>query len=91
MYQTISGIVNSIASAVSDITSSSLAGLNTFATNVLQCLDNGPRILYEPLDFEYLSNIPTTTEAAIVRTITGNYRKNDYRNEHDIKIISPIS
>lgn len=88
MYQTISGMLNSIAQAVSGIASSGLSGLNTFATNALQCLDNGPRILYEPLDFEYLNNIPTTTEAAVVRTILGNYPNNDLTFRKS-RIISP--
>ena len=76
-------MLNSLAQSVSDMASSGLSGLNTFATNVFQCLENGPQILQEPLDFEYLNKIPTTTEAAIVRTILGKYPQNYYENEPD--------
>ena len=48
--------------------------LNTFATNFFQCLEQGPRFVYNDLDLEYKppAKIITTTEAATPRTISGN-------------------
>ena len=49
-------------------------GVNTIATNVLQCLEQGPRIVYTELDLDFKTSkptIPTTTVRATERTISG--------------------
>ena len=48
--------------------------LNTFATNFFQCLEQGPRFVYNDLDLEYKQpeNVTTTTEPATPRIISGN-------------------
>ena len=70
-YITITGIVDWIADLLSNVVSPTV---NTFATNALQCLDRGPRILYTPLDLELNTpkpGIARTTEPTTVRTISG--------------------
>ena len=54
------GILDWVAEAIEN----GLSPLNTFATNALQCLDQGPRIIYTPLDFE------RTITKAVERTTT---------------------
>ena len=51
LLDTISGAIESVLSPV-----------NTVATNVMQCLDRGPRIIYNELDLE------TKTQTPIERT-----------------------
>ena len=49
------------------------SGFNTMASNVFQCLNEGPRLVYEPLHYDY-STTTTTTEAAVVRTYGKRYK-----------------
>ena len=59
------GLLDWIAEIISNV----LSPVNTFATNVLQCLDRGPRIIYTPLDFELKTTNPverTTQPPAVV-------------------------
>ena len=51
------GILDWIAETISYV----LSPVNTFATNVLQCLNRGPRIIYTPLDFERKVTKPVET------------------------------
>ena len=50
------GVFGVISALVDSFTN----GASTFATNFIQCLEKGPRIVYTPLDFE-LPPLPTTT------------------------------
>jgi len=49
------------------------SGFNTMASNVFQCFNEGPRLVYEPLHYDY-STTTTTTEAAVVRTYGKRYK-----------------
>ena len=52
---------------ISEATSNILSPLNTFATNVLQCWEEGQMFIHSPLDFERKTTVPVerTTEAVI--------------------------
>ena len=69
------GLFDWLAGLVSDFLSTSM---NTLGTNILQCLDEGPRIIQTQLDLELntpkpgiVRTTPETIESA-VRTISGN-------------------
>ena len=67
------GILDWISGAISNVVA---PGVNTIATNVLQCLEQGPRIVYDELDLDYKTPkpaIPTTTIRATERTISGTH------------------
>ena len=49
------------------------SGFNTMASNVFQCFSEGPRLVYEPLHYDW-STTTTTTEAAVVRTYGKRYK-----------------
>ena len=49
------------------------SGFNTMASNVFRCLNEGPRLVYEPLHYDW-STTTTTTEAAVVRTYGKRYK-----------------
>ena len=74
IYQQFKYKIESIISSgffdwLSDILSNVLSPtLNTYGTNFLQCLDQGPRILYTPLDLEL--NTPKPGIARVVETTT---------------------
>ena len=75
---TITGILDWISDILSNIISPTL---NTFATNALQCLDRGPRLVYTPLDLELNTPKPgvvRTTEPATERTISGSKFSNHF-------------
>ena len=67
------------------------SGFNTMASNVFQCFNEGPRLVYEPLHYDW-STTTTTTEAAVVRTYGKRYRvrmANIYMNKilkHEIQL-----
>ena len=61
----LSGIFDWLADILSNFLSPTL---DTFGTNFLQCLDQGPRILYTPLDLEL--NTPKPGIARVVETTT---------------------
>ena len=65
-----SGILDWISGAISNGVG---PGVNTFATNFFQCLEQGPRFVYNDLDLEHKQpeNITTTTEPATPRIISG--------------------
>ena len=51
--------------------------INTIGTNILQCLDKGPRIIQTPLDLELNTPKPgivkiATEPSASIRTVSGN-------------------
>ena len=51
--------------------------MNTIGTNVLQCLNEGPRIIQTPLDLELNTPKPgivriATEPPASIRTVSGN-------------------
>ena len=66
----LSGIFDWLSNILSNVLSPILS---TFGTNFLQCLDQGPRILYTPLDLELntpkpgiaRTTEPTTTQRVI--------------------------
>ena len=62
VFQLIIGVFDWLAGIVSDFLS---PAMNTIGTNVLQCLDEGPRIIKTPLDLEL-----NTPKPGIVRTTT---------------------
>ena len=69
------GVFDWLAGIVSDFLS---PAMNTLGTNILQCLDEGPRIIQTQLDLELntpkpgiVRTTPETIESA-VRTISGN-------------------
>ena len=64
IYYSILGILDFMSQAATSLTS----GLNTYATNALQCLDQGPQILYTPLDFELPKPVSTTTVSSNIET-----------------------
>ena len=59
---------------VSDVLAPSM---NTIGTNIMQCLNEGPRIVQTPLDLELNTPKPgivriATEPPASIRTVTGN-------------------
>ena len=62
-FQLFAGFLNVVSEATSNI----LSPLNTFATNFLQCWEEGHAFIYSPLDFERKTTIPVerTTEAVV--------------------------
>ena len=61
----LSGIFDWLSNILSNVLSPILS---TFGTTFLQCLDQGPRILYTPLDLEL--NTPKPGIARVVETTT---------------------
>ena len=57
---------------IENVMSNAGSGFNTMASNVFQCFNEGPRLVYEPLHYDY-STTTTTTEAAVVRTYGKRY------------------
>ena len=68
------GVFDWLAGIVSDFLS---PAMNTIGTNILQCLDEGPRIIQTPLDLELNTPKPgivrSTTETieSFARTVSG--------------------
>ena len=56
---------------VSEAISSMYSGINTAATNFMQCIDKGPRIVYTPLDMELPTTTGRTTTTTTQRPISG--------------------
>ena len=54
----LSALLDTISEAIANV----LSPVNTIATNVMQCLDQGPRIIYNELDLE------TKTQKPVERT-----------------------
>ena len=74
VFQLIIGVFDWLAGIVSDFLS---PAMNTIGTNILQCLDEGPRIIQTPLDLELNTPKPgivrSTTETIepVARTVSG--------------------
>ena len=75
----ISGIFDWLSNILSNVLSPILS---TFGTNFLQCLDQGPRILYTPLDLELNTPKPgiarTTEPTTTQRIIEGKSNLESY-------------
>ena len=58
---------------IENVMSNAGSGFNTMASNVFQCFNEGPRLVYEPLHYDW-STTTTTTDAAVVRTYGKRYK-----------------
>jgi hypothetical protein len=55
-------LFSALLEIISEVIANILTPVNTIATNVMQCLDRGPRIIYDELDLK------TKTQKPIERT-----------------------
>ena len=76
---------------ISEILASVLSPVNTIATNVMQCLDRGPRIIYNGLDLEIRTQKPierTTPPPAVVlqraAVVTGRYKQMHIQSMYEL-------
>ena len=58
-------------SMVTEAVSALSSGINTMATNFMQCIDKGPRIVYTPLDMENPTTTQRTSTTTTERPISG--------------------
>ena len=58
-------------SMVTEAVSAMSSGISTMATNFMQCIDKGPRIVYTPLDMENPTTTQRTSTTTTERPISG--------------------